>query len=1128
MSKFVHLHCHSEKSLLDSPLRLKQIVDQAIEYNMPAVALTDNAVLFGAIEFYLLAKSKGIKPIIGAEMYLCADITKKERGLDRLILLAKDYQGYQNLIKLVTVANLDGFYYKPRIDLPHLAEFNQGLVAISPGLKGPIAYLLQKNNAAEAENYLLKLKDIYQDDFYLGLLKINAPMEDLVKEESINLAKKHQVGLVATNDVYYLNREMAPIRDILHCIQIGKKIKEQVKEQLKQTDLLYFKSDVEMEEMFKDVPEALENTLKIAEKCNLEIETERVKLPRFECPNNKSSEEYFKELVFKGLNERYTELTSEIIERINFEIDIILKMGFAVYFLIIYDFLNFGREQKIPIGPGRGSAAGSLVAYALNITNIDPLPYKLLFERFLNPERVSMPDIDLDFCIKRRNEIIDYILAKYGKDHVSQIVTFGTMAARGAIRDVGRVLDVPLSMVDKVAKLIPSQPGSNMGIEEAVKNVSELKTMYNDSFEIKELIDIAIAVEGLARHTSMHAAGVVISADPLDKVVPLIRNEGQVTTQYQMTDLEKIGLLKMDILGLRNLTVINDALGRIKKYHNIELNLEKLTFDDPKTYQLLCDGKTNGVFQLESRGMRELIKKLKPQVFEDLIALLALYRPGPLGSGMVNDFISNKSGETEIKYELPELETILKDTYGMIVYQEQVMQIASTIGGFSLGQADMMRRAMGKKKKEVMDKMKQDFLTGAENKGISIKKAEKIFELCYKFAEYGFNKSHSAAYALISYQTAYLKANFPKEYMSSLLSSILGSSDKISLYIDECKDLNLKVLCPDINESEYDFSIADTGIRFGLGAIKNVGEAAIFNIIEMREKGGKFKDFMDFCSRVDLRVVNKRVLESFIKTGAFDTLAKREHLLNVFEKTLEFAQVRAKEKSSGQISLFGSDDAAFNLNFNPEIGELTFTKHELLKMEKDLLGIYITGHPLDVIADKLQNARHKIASLGPDDDGKPVNLIGILSGCRKIISKNNKEMFQARLEDLTGEIPLIMFKAEQIAKFQEFLVDDNIVRVKGRIRCFQEEVSLYLEQVEAFNLDSILKQLHINIEGLEDLTQLKKIKQVLMHYQGINPVFLHYENDTILVNKKYFFDFSDACFEELSVLIGKNSYWVIK
>ena len=1095
---------------------------------MPAVALTDNGVLFGAIEFYLLAKSKGLKPIIGCEMYLTADITKKERGLDRLILLAKDYDGYQNLIKLVTIANLEGFYYKPRIDLPNLAEFSKGLIAISPGLKGPIAYLLQKNKLEEAESYLLKLKEIYQSDFYLGLVKVNLPMEDLVKEESLALAKKFQVPLVATNDVYYLNKEMAPIRDVLHCIQIGKKVKEQVKEQLKQTDTLYFKSPEEMAELFPDVPEALENTLKIAEQCNLTIETERVTLPRFECPDNKTSEEYLKELVFNGLHERYTELTPDLLERINFELDIIMKMGFAVYFLIIYDFLNYGRQEKIPIGPGRGSAAGSLVAYALNITNIDPIKYKLLFERFLNPERVSMPDIDLDFCIKRRSEIIDYIIAKYGKNHVSQIVTFGTMAARAAVRDVGRALDVPLSQVDKVAKLIPSMPGANVGIAEAINSVNELKQMYDDSFEIKELLDIAIAVEGLGRHTSMHAAGVVISAEPLDKVVPLIKNEGQVTTQYQMTDLEKIGLLKMDILGLRNLTVINDALGRIKRHQGIELNLETITVDDQKTYQLLSDGKTIGVFQLESRGMRELIKKLKPQVFEDLIALLASYRPGPLGSGMVNDFISNKSGETEIQYELPELEPILKDTYGLIVYQEQVMQIASTVGGFTLGQADMLRRAMGKKKKDVMDKMKGDFLAGAEKLEIPLKKAEKIFDLCYKFAEYGFNKSHSAAYALISYQTAYLKANFPKEYMSSLLSSILGSADKISLYIDECKDLGLNVLGPDINESEYDFSIPDKGIRFGLGAIKNVGEAAIFNIIEVRSKGGKFVSFMDFCSRVDLRVVNKRVLESFIKGGVFDSLDKRENLLNTYEKVLEFAQVRAKEKSSGQISLFASsNDNASAFGFVLNDAEITYTQKELLKMEKDLLGVYVSGHPLDAIAEKLNKAKQKVANLTNEDDGKIVSLIGMLSNCRKIITKSNREMFQATLEDLTGEIPILMFKSEQIAKFQDLLVDENIVKVRGRIRVFQDEVSLYCELVEEFDFTAQLKQLHVNIDGLDDHENLKKIKSAIMKFQGINPVFLHYKNDTIAVNRKYYVDFKDPLQGELSNLIGEHSFWVV-
>ncbi len=1120
---FIHLQCHSEFSLLDSPLTIKQIINSAKEFNMPAIALTDNGVLFGAIEFYLTAKANNIKPIIGCELYFTKDINKKERGLDKLILLAKNYQGYQNLIKIVTFSHLHGFYYKPRIDLPLLEKYHENLIAIAPGLKSPIGYQIYKDQLDTAEIITKKLQEIYQEDFYLGISRLGLPGEDTLLDAYYQLQKKYQLKLVATNDIYFLNKESAVLRNILRCIQTGKKLKDTIKDQIQQSEEMYFKTSEEMAKLFTDLPEAIQNTLEIAEKCNLIIETEQVKLPHFVCPDNKNNIDYLKELVFQGLETRYPQINDTILERVNFELALIIKMGFANYFLIIQDFLNYAREKKIPFGPGRGSAAGSLVAYALNITNIDPLRYKLLFERFLNPERISMPDIDLDFCIKRRNEIIDYLLQKYGKDHVAQIITFGTMAARGAIRDVGRVLDVPLNIVDKIAKLIPSSPGNALSIKTAVEQINDLKNQYDDSFEIKELIDYASQVEGLPRHSSMHAAGVVISQSTLDEVVPLIKNEGQITTQFQMTDLEKIGLLKMDILGLRNLTVINDTLERIKKRQNISLDLENLSVDDEKTYALLCEGKTIGVFQLESRGMRELIKKLKPSCFEDLIALLALYRPGPLGSGMVNEFISNKSGETKIKYEIPELEPVLKDTYGLIVYQEQVMQIASIVGGFTLGQADVLRRAMGKKKKEEMDRMKEDFIQGAKNKNISEKKAEKIFDLCYKFAEYGFNKSHSAAYALISYQTAYLKTNYPKEYMASLLSSILASSDKISLYIDELKEMGIKIFSPNINESEFDFTICDEGIKFGLGAIKNVGEGAIENIINQRKKQ-PFTDLLDFLIRIDLRLTNKRVIESLIKSGALDIFGKRDYLLKIHEKALEYAQIRTKEKNSGQINLFSNSTNMADQYLVPD-ENLHYSKFDLLKMEKELLGIYISDHPLNFIKEKINGATKNINDIKMEDDQKIFTFIGIFSNIKKTITKNHKEFYAGNLEDLSGEIPIMLFVSERTKKFQPLFANDNIVKIRGKIRTFQEEISLSCEDIQLLDLSNSIKKLHINIDGLD--TVLKSLKILFKEYPGLNPVYLHYQNDTILVNKKYQIEYNDEFATKIANLVGKHNLWLV-
>ena len=1121
---FVHLHCHSHYSLLDGAIQIPDLVERCLGMGMEAVALTDNGTMFGTVEFYLAAKSKGLKPIIGCEMYLTPDISKKERSHNRLILLCQSYAGYQNLIQLVTISHLKGFYYKPRIDIEHLAKFSQELIAISPGMRGPVAQELRGNRLQEAESISQTFRDIYPDRFFLGLVAIGQPMEAIVSQQTIALSQKINLPLVATNDVYYPTRETSFLRDILVSIQMGKKIEDDFKIR-DQPHEMFLKSPAEMQALFKETPEAIENTLVIAKLCNVTFETEQVKLPRFDCPEQKTTVEYLKDLVWQGVRSKYPDLTPELQQRVDFELDIITRMNYAPYFLIIHDFLAAAREKGIPIGPGRGSAAGSIVAYALGITQVDPIRYHLLFERFLNPERVSMPDIDLDFCIRRRSEVIDYIVQKYGEDHVSQIVTFGTMNARGVVRDVGRVLNVPLTDVDRVAKLIPGTPGGHTTIAEALSEVPDLKKLHDQDPKIKQVLEIGQKLEGFARHSSTHAAGIVISRDPLTQMVPLMTNDGQTQTQYPMGDLEKIGLLKMDILGLRNLTVLNDTVRLISENSGETLHLSTIPLDDRKTYDLLSEGETMGIFQLESRGMRALIKDLQPQVFEDIIALLALYRPGPLGSGMVSEFISNKSGKTTVKYELPELEPILNETYGLIVYQEQVMQIASVVAGFSLGQSDMMRRAMGKKKKEEMDKLRDDFLLGAQHKSISLEKAGRIFDLCYKFAEYGFNKSHSAAYALISYQTAYLKANYAKPYLTALLSSVLGSADKTALYIRECKRLGLDVSPPAINHSFADFTLTDTGILFGLKAIKNVGEGAIASIVQNREEKGPYTSLSDFCSRVDLKQVNKRVVESLIKSGTFDLLEDRGKLIATYEMCVEMAQIRARERDNGQLGLFGDQDESLPIQTSASnLKPIYLPKAEKLKLEKEMLGLYISGHPLDPIARLLERRPHRSDTLCSDDDGKEVRLGGILVRCRKLVSRNKREMLLGVLEDLTGEIPVIAFLRESFEKYVPFFQEDNAVYLRGRVRVNQDEISLMCDHIEPIDCSNS-QSIHLDLDERDEPALLQKISEALLAFPGEIPVYLHYQNKTILVHQKYWAKEDALLLGQLQGLVGQTHLW---
>lgn len=1128
MSGFVHLSCHTEYSLLEGAIRVSKLVNTAKEMGMSSIAITDNAAMYGAIEFYLKAKDAGINPIIGCELFLAEDMTVKERSRDRLILLAKNFKGYQHLIEIVSKAHLDGFYYRARIDLEHIEPFKDHLIAISPGFNGPVAQALQKHQTESAKAHAQRLKAMFGDDFYLGIQRCGLPFEDMVIQESKKLSQELGIGLVATNDVYYLKKDDANLRDVLACIQTGRKL-DSLSRFGSESQEHYLKSADEMAQIFSDCPEAVQNTEVIAKKCNIEIETGQVMLPEFECPDGLSGEAYLEKLVWEGVNRKYPEITQEIKDRVKFELGIINKMHYAFYFLIIYDFLHFCHTNDIPVGPGRGSAAGSIVAYALDITKIDPIAYKLLFERFLNPERVSMPDVDIDFCIRRRGEVIDYIVRKYGEERVSQIITFGTMQSRAVVRDVGRVLDVELSDVDRMAKLIPSSPGHSVSVKEALEEIPDLKAMYEGPSEYKQLLDFAMQLEGQARHTSTHAAGVVISRDPLTTVVPLVKNDGQVATQYPMADIEKIGLLKMDILGLRNLTVMKDAVTMINRRHQLDLKLDELEYTDEKTYDLLCTGNTAGVFQLESSGMRALIKDLKPRVFEDVIALLALYRPGPLGSGMVSDFVSNKSGKTQVKYELDELEPILKDTYGMIVYQEQVMQIASTIGGFSLGEADVLRRAMGKKKKSEMDRMKDLFLKGADEKGFPSQKAKDIFELCYKFAEYGFNKSHSAAYALISYQTAYLKANYTIEYMAALLSSVLSSSEKTSLYIQDCQSMGIDVLGPSVNQSMVDFSIDDTqekkAIRFGLGAIKNVGEGAILSIIENR-KNGEYKSLWDLCTKVDLRQVNKRVLESLIKSGAMDDFGERSYLLAIYERLMERAQVAAKEQSNGQTGLFSEETTGVSMPMADIENQdyVMLSSQEKLRMEKELIGLYISGHPLDSLREKLDKMEFSTNKLTVNDQDKAVTLTGLLTQTRKVLTKTKKEMLIGELEDFYGSVTILVFSYRNFEKIAENFIEDAIVTVSGKVNVKNDEVSIHAEMVQILDSDHLKKQVVVDAGEL-DLPTLEKVKEISIKYRGNVPLYFKVGDVMIEAHKKYWLKDDPLCVSQLESLIGLGRVW---
>ncbi len=1134
---FCHLQVHSERSLLDATVRIPDLCKQSAELGMTAVALTDMGNFYGAVEFYREAKKAGVKPIFGCEVNVAARTHKdKEPYLDkkttRLVLLAQNQKGYQNLIKLISRSHLEGFYYRPRVDLDLLATYSEGIFCLSGGLNGHIpAAILQRQPDELVLQKVQALKDIYGKHFYLQINHHQIPDQNLWVAKVIELSKKLRLPLVLTNDVYYLKQEDAEAYDALVCIGAGKLLSDPMRFRL-MSDQYYLKSPAEMAKLFPDLPEAYENTLKISDHCVVDLNLNVTLLPRFEVPKGENEASYLNKLAAEGLGRRYNPVTPALQDRLHYELSVIEKMGYAAYFLIVHDFIQWAKGRDIPVGPGRGSAAGSLVAYALGITDIDPLRYHLLFERFLNPDRVSMPDIDVDFCIRRRQEVLDYVAKKYGSDHVAQIITFGTMASRAAIRDVGRVMDVPLALVDKVAKLIPVHQGKPMELATARQDVPELKEILAADKSIAKLFDLAEKLEGLSRHAGTHAAGVVISKDPLDDIVPrsISRsdNEHQIVTQFPMGDLEAIGLLKMDFLGLRNLTMMGETLTLIKRNHNKEIDLTRILLDDAETYKLLQSGRSVGIFQLESSGMQQLMVDLKPENFEDIVALLALYRPGPLGSGMVSEFISNKHGRTAAHYLLPELQPVLKETHGLILYQEQVMQIASVIAGFTLGQADMMRRAMGKKKKEEMAKLEKNFIDGAMSKGFQAQKAKTIFELCAKFAEYGFNKSHSAAYAMISYQTAYLKTNYPLEYMAALLTSTLGSMDRVTTYINECRELDIDILSPDINESWVDFSVENGSIRFGLGAIKNVGQAVIETILRVRSEKGAFQSLADFCRKVDLRVVNKRVLESLVKAGCFDVFGRRAQLMAVLDDTVEHAVRDAKEKATGQASLFElmSGSAAQTEHWHnqllPDVPD--WDLKQKLKYEKELLGLYISGHPLEHIKDMLQKQTNATTqSLENLNDGAKLVIGGIIQNTRKVITRSSqKPMLFATLEDMQGSVELVVFPGKAYDTCSDFIRDDGCVIVEGILKKEAANPKVLVDAVRIFDLPGQT----INIElGSEDVIRLNDIHILMLEHRGQNPVVFHYNGQKIQSGQAHWVSSDEIFISKLEALIGHGKVW---
>jgi DNA polymerase-3 subunit alpha len=1043
---FVHLHCHSDYSLLDGACEVNQLVKRAAEQGMPAIALTDHGNLFGAVHFYNAAREHGVKPVIGCEVYVSQQGRLTRSDTDRynhLILLCENQEGYRNLIDLVSTAYLEGFYYKPRIDKDLLSRHSKGLIALSACLRGDVNETLLADRYDEARRLVYTYTDIFgRNNFFLELQDHGMEQDKRLLPLTVRLSGETGVPLVATNDTHYLRREDARSHEIMLCIQTGKTMSDPSRMKWPTADF-YLKSRAEMMALFGELEDALDRTWEIAQRVDVKLEKVKEPFPKFEVPEGHSTDSYFEYVARQGFEKRRARLEAlrgigrlkhdlaEYSERLDREIRMIQQMKFSGYFLIVWDFIRFSKGCGIPVGPGRGSAAGSLVSYAMEITDIDPLEYGLLFERFLNPERVNMPDIDIDFCTRRRGEVIQYVTQKYGREQVAQIITIGTLGARAAIKDVGRVLDMSFGDVDRLTKMVPSV--LNISLEEAIKMEPGFQQASQKDPRVGEVLDAAKRLEGMARNAGVHAAGVVISPKPLKELVPLYRtNKDEIVTQYDMSGLEKLSLLKMDFLGLTTLTLIHEALLLIEKHRGVKLALEEIPLDDPRAYSIFTKAFTSGIFQFESSGMRDILRRYQPSRIEDLIALNALYRPGPIQGGMVDDFIDRKHGRKQVVYDLPDLKPILEETYGVIVYQEQVMQIANRVAGYSLGEADILRRAMGKKKAEEMAKQRERFMAGALERGHPRKKVEKLFDLMEQFAGYGFNKSHSAAYAYLAYLTAYLKANYPIDFMAALLTSETGNTAKVVKYIGECRDMGIHVLPPDVNSSEWSFTPDGDGIRFGLGAIKSLGQSAVESIIAARKDAGRFRSIYDFCERVDLGAVNKRMIESLVKAGALDSLAPvRAQLFAAVESAMEAGQRVWRDRVSGQAGLFAAMMALDGPVEPPLPNVPDWTPQQKLTGEKEVLGFYVTGHPLEQYRDKIKElATYTSATLEGLERGADVAICGILTSIQRRRNKEGKIWASMQLEDLTGAVDAVLFTTHY-ERLMDQLVEDRAVLVKG-------------------------------------------------------------------------------------------------
>jgi len=1107
---FVHLHVHTQYSLLDGAIRIDPLFERVVRFGMDAVAVTDHGTMFGALEFYNKARKAGVKPIIGCECYLAPRRLTDKTPLDKtrtshLILLSENQEGYRNLCKLATIAQLKGFYYKPRIDKDVLKQHSKGLIALSGCMRGEISRLIQEGRTDQADEAARFFLDVFgEGNFFLEVQENGIDVQEKTNLGLLDMSQRLSIPLVATNDCHYLDKDDVRAHDVLLCIQTGKTVHETERLKFK-TDQLYLKSKSEMHSAFKDYPGALEHSVEIARRCNLSFDFNSYHFPQFETPSDKSIDQFFEETVRTGFNTKLQRIKTKnpnvdetvYIDRVENEIAVVNSMGFAGYFLIVSDFIRYAKENNIPVGPGRGSAAGSLVAYSLGITDLDPIEHGLIFERFLNPARKSMPDIDVDFCINGREEVFKYVVEKYGGgDFVAQIITFGKLKTRAVIRDVGRALDVPLYEVDAIAKMVPDV--LNISLDAALKQEPRLRGLAEQKPEISDLINICHVLEGLPRHASTHAAGVVIADKPLVEYLPLYKGKkGEVVTQFDMQCVEKIGLVKFDLLGLRNLTVIANTLALITEQGRTPPDLLNLDLDDQDTYRLLASGDTTGVFQLESSGMKDLLIRLRPERFDDIIALVALYRPGPLDSGMVDDFVDRKQGKKSVEYIVPQLEPILEETYGVIVYQEQVMKIAGDLANYSMAEADDLRKAMGKKIPEIMAKHKERFMKGTIASGIPSDKAGRIFYFMEKFGGYGFNKSHSAAYALIAYQTAFLKAHFPVEFMASLLTSEMHSTDGIVKYIAECRNHGIQILPPDINKSDKAFAVTSAKIRFGLVAVKNVGESAIEAIVDAR-KEGTFSSLFDFCERVDLKKVNKRVIESLIKCGAFDVTGDhRSRMMASLEDGLDYGQRVQKERADPQIGLFDMQESQPPMNPPQMSGIDEWGEKQLLAHEKEALGFYITGHPLTRYDDLLVKFTNTNSiALKEKNDGEIVRIGGMVKNSKIIKTKKGDLMAFVTLEDLHGSVEVTIFSSIYTRSY-DLLVDDNPILVQGRVQKDENSVKLLADTVIPMDKaeDTWIASIHFNLDITRtNKTLLIELHNILKRHRGSCRGYIHLVN----------------------------------